>query len=82
MSEKPIESPMGMRLLRISLAVLSLIAWVVFLLVDSAYHQAIVSTAGTYGEMYGPLSFFHPVIKWIALTATACLCAVELFDRR
>ena len=64
------------------LAVLVLIAWVVFLLIDWRYQQTITPTGvWPQSESYGPLSFFQQLIKWLAFVVTVTLCGVVLRNR-
>ncbi len=69
--------------LRQPIAVLTGLSWGFFLLVD--YHlqkvvaQAVADRSGTYGELYGPLSFFRFLLLIISLALTiAAICFLLL----
>ena len=60
-----------------ALAIVNLLGWVAFLLVDRAWHgvlrEAVSDREGTYGEWYGPLSTLRPLALYASLTLTAVL---------
>ena len=55
-------------------ATLSIILWLLFLGAEyywsSVISEAVSNKAGTYGELYGPLSFFRPVFMYGAFICT------------
>lgn len=66
---------MKLKLISISTA----LSWIAFLLIDFSYlgviHQAVLDKNGTYGELYGPISYFRPIFLCISLLLTLiCLC--------
>ena len=70
-----------MKALRTLAAVLTLVCWFGFLALDALWRsvvwEAVSRREGTFGELYGPVSFFRPVALYAALAGTL-LCVVLL----
>ena len=53
-----------------------------FLWIDKLWnevlYQAVGEKLGTYGELYGPISFFRPVALYLALILTLSLVIMNL----
>jgi len=64
--------------LKITLAITTILIWSAFLYLDSQWNaclrQSVEQGSKTYGELYGPLSFFRPLSMYLAL-ALSLLCA-------
>jgi len=63
------------------LAIANILGWAMFILIDKAWHnvisEAVSAGQKTYGEMFGPLSFFRPLALYGSLLITMTLsCAV------
>jgi hypothetical protein len=58
--------------LKIALCCATIAAWLAFLCLDSQWTACLTRAAEegtkTYGEMYGPLTFFRPVVMYAALS--------------
>lgn len=67
------ENPRGFRLTgRITFASAVLFAWALFLFVDYRYQLTVEPTSHwPESELYGPLSFFQPVLKYVAFILTS-----------
>lgn len=63
---------------RALLAAAVLFAWMLFLFVDYRY-QFSVKPTGRWpeSELYGPLSFFQPVLKYLAFALTIAYIAIR-----
>ena len=63
--------------LKVTLAIATVTAWAGFLFLDSLWcaclSRAVKEGSRTYGEIYGPLSFFRPLSMYSAL-ALSLLC--------
>ena len=68
------------------LAITNLIFWLIFILLDKAWNNVITEavSAGqkTYGELFGPLSFFRPLALWASLLLTILLTGAILINRK
>lgn len=61
---------------RIAFASAVLLAWAFFLFVDYRYQLAVEpKSQWPESELYGPLSFFQPVLKYLAFVLTAAYLA-------
>lgn len=64
------------------LPISTIVFWILFLWVDKLWNEvikkAVVEQLGTYGELFGPLSFFRPIILYLALTLTICLMVIYI----
>ena len=62
------------------LSVSIIVFWGLFLWFDKLWYEVIVAAngQGTYGELYGPLSFFRPAILYLALALTLCLVIINM----
>ncbi|MFZ9024476.1 MAG: hypothetical protein ACO3BO_06985, partial [Anaerohalosphaeraceae bacterium] len=62
-----------------------IIAWIVFLWLDKLWNevmaQAVSEKTGTYGELYGPLSFFRPAVLYLALILTLFLVIINIMEK-
>jgi hypothetical protein len=58
-------------ILEVVLAIATVAAWAAFLYLDSLWNaclsRAVQEGSKTYGEIYGPLSFFRPITMYSAL---------------
>jgi hypothetical protein len=58
--------------LKIALCLATAAMWMAFLCLDSQWNSclthAVTEGKKTYGEMYGPLAFFRPVVMYSALS--------------
>jgi hypothetical protein len=67
------------------LSIVTTFAWLGFVVLDHHFQklveQAVRDRAGTYGELFGPLSFFRPAFLVLALALTA-VALVLLASRR
>lgn len=69
------KSPERFRLTgRVGLALAVLFAWLLFLIVDYRYQLVIENKS----ELYGPLSFFQPVLKYLTFVLTAAYVALSV----
>ena len=62
---------------------ISIIAlWSLFLWVDKLWNEviakAVIEKLGTYGELFGPLSFFRPIILYLILILTIFLALINM----
>ena len=68
------------------LAIINIIFWAIFIFVDKAWNnvlaEAVSSGQKTYGELYGPLSFFRPAILYGALLLTTILSGIIIITRK
>ena len=69
--------------------ILSIIAvgfWCLFLWIDKLWNEimekAVAEKLGTYGELFGPLSFFRPIVLYTAFTLTVCLAILILWKNQ
>ena len=57
-----------------ALSIIIIIFWGLFIWIDRIWSEviagAVADKLGTYGELYGPLSYFRPAALYSALTAT------------
>jgi hypothetical protein len=64
-------------------AALSIILWILFLVTEnlwlSVMTEAVSSKTGTYGEAYGPLSFFRPIFMYGAFICSV-VASISIFD--
>jgi hypothetical protein len=67
-----------------TLAVITFATWIAFFFVDRLWQQTLAEAVsrqeGTYGEMYGPVSFFRPAFFYSAAFLSLA-CAFLLFRR-
>lgn len=56
------------------------LAWLIFIAFDLLYWQT-VRLEPTQPEMYGPVGFFQPVTKYLAMALTGALCVHSFFSR-
>lgn len=68
---------------RILVAAITIVLWVLLAIVDLTWlavvHDAVTGRTGSYGEMYGPLSFFRPILFWsAAICSVACAISVMI----
>jgi len=72
---------MRSRAVKIGLAVATFAVWVMFLYLDALWNaclsQAVAGGDRTYGEIYGPLSFFRPIALFLTL-GLSLICAASL----
>jgi hypothetical protein len=70
------------RTLEKTLCIVTFTAWLTFLYLDYLWQQcltdAVVRQAGTYGEIYGPVSFFRPTVLYSS-AGLSLACAFLLF---
>lgn len=56
------------------LSAINLVLWLIFVWMDNAWnevlHEAVLRQEATYGEMFGPISFFRPIVLYSALILT------------
>ncbi len=64
--------------LKKSLAVVALVAWLIFLWVDSCYQYRVANNIKD--EIWGPVSYFQPVCKWLACLVTLALCSTVIIN--
>lgn len=66
---------------KIVICAATVVAWVAFLTLDSQWNaclaRAVEEGKKTYGEIYGPLTFFRPVVLYIAF-GLSLVCGVWL----
>jgi hypothetical protein len=64
------------------LSISIIVFWGLFLWLDKLWNEviaeAVVKKMATYGELFGPLSFFRPAILYLALALTLCLTIVNM----
>ena len=63
-----------------------IIVWGLFLWIDKLWNEvignAVSAKLGTYGELFGPLSFFRPVVLYLAFFLTLWLVAVYIKKKK
>ena len=56
------------------LGIAIVVGWISFLFLDSLWNrtlrEAVSAASGTYGELYGPLSFFRPAAMYFAFVVS------------
>lgn len=71
---------------KIGLSVVTACSWAGFLWLDIRFQQvmsqAVRSRSGTYGELYGPLSFFRPTALFISLVLTVTVLCLFVYGKR
>jgi len=64
------------------LSILAIVSWVVFLWIEKLWNEvmekAVAEKLGTYGELFGPLSFFRPIVLYSAFALTVCLAIMNI----
>jgi hypothetical protein len=77
---------MRSKVARITLAVATAAVWAMFLYLDALWNiclsQAVADGSQTYGEIYGPLSFFRPIALSLALGLSLTCAASLVFSSR
>jgi hypothetical protein len=67
-----------------TVSILTIVAWGAFLFLDHLWQQCLTEAAsrqaGTYGEIYGPVSFFRQTFLYSAAVSSVA-CAFLLFRR-
>ena len=54
------------------LQIVTIVSWAIFLYIDCLWQEILrdAVTNGFYGEIYGPLSFFRPILLYSAIALT------------
>ena len=75
---------MKLRIIKI-LSVVNLFLWLVFIWMDKIWndvlHEAVIRKEATYGEMFGPISYFRPKVLYLAI-AVSFIIPIILFTIR
>ena len=57
-------------------ALITLCAWLLFVLIDWLFASMVARNERP--EMWGPISYFQPIVKWIALITTGLFCVAVM----
>lgn len=77
---------MQQRAVKLIIAVLTILSWMTFLYLDTQWNavlsRAVAEGNKTYGELYGPLSFFRPVSLYSALILSLVSVGLLMCSRK
>ena len=75
------KSPLVLRIVSVANVVL----WAEFIWVDLLWNDviesAVVQRQGLYGELFGPISFFRPILLYTAFGLTVLLAVLTFFQK-
>jgi len=66
------------------LSIINILSWGIFILIDKAWNNVIMEAVSngekTYGELFGPLSFFRPLALYGSLIITIILSITVIIN--